>query len=245
MNWDIYKPLIATGISFFTGALMILILVFRKKEAGLAGRLWLKYFVYLGIVVLVFVSILLRLHYYLFALIAAGGLVEMIRLAVKPESALRGFRLVFSFVIYVLSCCGLALVMLMRTQDLCGLYAAVVIFDGFSQLSGELFGKHKFVQRISPGKTIEGLAGGMLGLSALVFWIIPSPLSGAILVIFLVTISALGGDLLASYYKRTAGVKDFSGLIPGHGGLLDRFDSFFGAGLGILLLGLIILVSGG
>lgn len=93
---------------------------------------------------------------------------------------------------------------------------------------GSLIGKHKMIPHISPGKTWEGLAGGVLGavvaalaLSGLlkIDWL------AALLLGLLMCAAAVAGDLCESFMKRAVGVKDSGNLIPGHGGILDRIDS--------------------
>jgi phosphatidate cytidylyltransferase len=105
----------------------------------------------------------------------------------------------------------------------------VATTDAFAQLWGRLLGRHKLCPRLSPGKTVEGLLGGLIttaavaGLLAVPF---PEALAPRLVGLGLVTAwGGIGGDLLFSAVKRGAGVKDFSGFLPGHGGLLDRFDS--------------------
>jgi phosphatidate cytidylyltransferase len=100
--------------------------------------------------------------------------------------------------------------------------------DCFAFFVGKLFGRHHLFPRISPGKTLEGtmasLLGGALGvlLIAIVF---SRPLAVIIPLGILISLTALAGDLFESIFKREAGVKDSSHLIPGHGGFLDRLDS--------------------
>jgi len=105
--------------------------------------------------------------------------------------------------------------------------------DSFAYLTGKYLGKHKLAEKISPKKTIEGVVGGMLG-SLLVAFIIYKKTDWAgnfnlnqflILALIIVFFGTLG-DLLESRFKRLAGVKDAGNLIPGHGGILDRLDSF-------------------
>jgi phosphatidate cytidylyltransferase len=94
--------------------------------------------------------------------------------------------------------------------------------------AGRRFGRHKLAPRVSPGKTWEGAAGG-LGAVALVSWVgachfdlpvLPVIAFGAAIAVF-----SIIGDLTESMYKRAAGLKDSGGILPGHGGLLDRLDS--------------------
>jgi phosphatidate cytidylyltransferase len=102
---------------------------------------------------------------------------------------------------------------------------------------GRTMGKHKLIPSVSPGKTIEGSIGG-LAMSMLVavlyaqFVLHPSshlgfryPPIGALIFGVIISLAAQIGDLAESLFKREAGVKDSSNLIPGHGGVLDRFDS--------------------
>ncbi len=107
--------------------------------------------------------------------------------------------------------------------------------DTFAYFTGRLFGKHKLAPELSPKKTIEGSIGGMIfsvGGFALYGFIIEcvNPLLDAnylILCILGFVISAIAqiGDLFASLIKREHGIKDYSKILPGHGGILDRFDS--------------------
>jgi phosphatidate cytidylyltransferase len=116
-------------------------------------------------------------------------------------------------------------------------YFIIVHFDGFSQVIGESFGKHKLVPKISPGKTWEGLAGGTIVALVAGFTIygFENPEKTLALVLLIIT-AGFAGDILASYYKRLCRIKDYSNMIPGHGGVLDRFDSFFMAGAVIEVL---------
>ncbi|WP_296142005.1 phosphatidate cytidylyltransferase [uncultured Anaerococcus sp.] len=118
------------------------------------------------------------------------------------------------------------------TRYLWMLYLTAWGSDTFAYLTGSLVGKRKIesVSHISPNKTLEGSIGGIIG--AVILNLIYNHYSGLHLDISLVIIfSALGailsqiGDLVASYIKRKTGIKDFGNLIPGHGGIMDRFDS--------------------
>ncbi|HEV7798400.1 MAG TPA: phosphatidate cytidylyltransferase [Pyrinomonadaceae bacterium] len=95
---------------------------------------------------------------------------------------------------------------------------------------GRAIGKHKLAPTISPGKTWEGVAGGVvaaLGLAAVAhFWFFRElPLKWALPLAFVMTILGILGDLTESALKRGAGAKDAAKILPGHGGVLDRLDS--------------------
>lgn len=106
--------------------------------------------------------------------------------------------------------------------------------DTGAYLIGKLFGKHKLCPEVSPKKTIEGAIGGIIGsvLGFTLFSLYVEHFVGlqveyplVILTAIAASIVAQVGDLSASVIKRSFGVKDFGNLIPGHGGMLDRFDS--------------------
>ena len=121
------------------------------------------------------------------------------------------------------------------------LFALVWSTDIAAYFAGKRFGKHKLWPAISPNKTIEGLAGGMLaaasfGLIASFFAPFPaSPLQG-LWIGALIAVIAQSGDFFESWLKRRAGVKDSGQLIPGHGGILDRVDGLVFAAPAFLLL---------
>ena len=107
--------------------------------------------------------------------------------------------------------------------------------DTGAYISGSLLGKHKLFPRVSPGKSWEGSIGGgllVLAVAALVGHIVNSNEGGHILSIpgwmglgLVVVFFGTWGDLVESLFKRTIGIKDSGKILPGHGGMLDRFDS--------------------
>ncbi|CNH72370.1 CDP-diglyceride synthase [Yersinia massiliensis] len=116
------------------------------------------------------------------------------------------------------------------------LYVMLLVWgaDSGAYMFGKLFGKHKLAPKVSPGKTWEGLIGGLL-TSALISWlfgryapldIIPEKL---LICSVVAALASVLGDLTESMFKREAGIKDSGHLIPGHGGILDRIDSLTAA----------------
>jgi hypothetical protein len=121
-----------------------------------------------------------------------------------------------------------------------------IVTDSFALFTGMLVGKHKLAPEISPKKTIEGAVGGALMgtfvATAYYVTVINPAVSLVLLILATLLLSVVGqiGDLAFSSIKRYYGKKDFSDLIPGHGGILDRFDSVvFVAMAFVILFGII------
>lgn len=122
-------------------------------------------------------------------------------------------------------------------------FAIIVwVADVSAYAAGKTMGKHKLAPAISPGKTIEGVVGGLVGVTVYFFlwrmlaesgpfqtesWAIQLRAQGAVLFGFFILLGVLSvlGDLFESWMKRGAGLKDSSNLLPGHGGVLDRIDA--------------------
>lgn len=128
-------------------------------------------------------------------------------------------------------------------------FIASWLTDVFAYLTGKTIGKHHFTD-ISPNKTIEGCIGGTVGsvICIIIYTIILNQFAGFNLNIVLIAfvgiiLSIVGqiGDLSASAIKRYAGIKDYSDLIPGHGGMVDRVDSVIFIAPFIYLLFIMIL----
>ncbi|MNG84260.1 Phosphatidate cytidylyltransferase [compost metagenome] len=216
---------------FGIGALVTLYLN-KDSQADRAKERWLKLGVYFLVLALVFSSIYFGQIKLLAICIGTVGLYEIF----KAQSFSRQPVLFCCFVLFIYLSILFAFVKFSHqipTEHICFVYFTVVTFDGFSQLSGQLLGKRKLIPKISPNKTFEGLIAGIIltiSASLFLFHYIHLSIGSTAWTAVLICISALIGDLLASWYKRKCQIKDYSRLIPGHGGILDRFDSFIFSG---------------
>jgi len=122
-----------------------------------------------------------------------------------------------------------------RRLDACGMeliffiFIVVWVLDTAAYAFGKAFGKHKLAPNVGPKKTVEGaLAGVAFGLlaAAACKYFLPLSLSKTLLLGLVISITGQFSDLAESLIKRDANIKDSGTLIPGHGGFLDRFDSY-------------------
>ncbi|MFP5439066.1 MAG: phosphatidate cytidylyltransferase [Bacteroidia bacterium] len=193
---------------------------------------WVKFVTY---AILVFGQMLLiSNHAYLWfsILIALAGFFEVAVLGKKPG--------IGPLLLYLILAAGFYC--FFKTSEV-GMqqfvFIIVITFDGYSQLAGQLAGRTKLFPTISPGKTWEGLAGGLISVvitSLLLSGAVHLGCLNAVVYGLLAGILAMLGDWIASFYKRYNGVKDFSRMIPGHGGVLDRFDGLIFACSGVWML---------
>lgn len=127
------------------------------------------------------------------------------------------------------------------------LFLITISTDIFAYVFGMNFGKHRLAEHISPKKSIEGSIGGTLSalvITMVYLWIfnidyilsIELNVFNSIALILLISVFGQIGDLVASKMKRNYEIKDFSNIFPGHGGVLDRFDSAIYAGMILMLL---------
>jgi phosphatidate cytidylyltransferase len=128
------------------------------------------------------------------------------------------------------------------------LFAVAIVWaaDSGAYFVGVRFGKRKLAPRISPGKSWEGLVGGLATTMLLAIAVLPlfklpwSALPALLLLTVVTAVFSVAGDLFESLLKRHAGAKDSSDLIPGHGGLLDRLDSLLAA-LPVFVIGMFVV----
>lgn len=159
-------------------------------------------------------------------------------------------RVVLGLVVLLPAWIGLAYLRLEPAGSWLILYviALVACADIGAYFTGRAFGKHKMAPSVSPGKTLEGLAGGIatVALFALLVSLLALPASvtvGGFLLLSMVTgLASVLGDLVESMVKRHRGVKDSGTLLPGHGGLMDRIDSL-AAAIPVFAFGMTILYT--
>jgi phosphatidate cytidylyltransferase len=180
----------------------------------------------------------------LFLIGMIGYLVYLFALSVfsHGKMALEDVFATFTTVFYIIASFG-ALVLL-RDREF-GLYLLILtmygpwISDVFAYFCGRLFGRHKLIPDVSPNKTVEGAIGGVVfcALAAMLYGFILTVVIGEIasvnygalaLIGALIAVISQIGDLIMSHIKRKYGIKDYGFVLPGHGGILDRFDSVLG-----------------
>ena len=120
--------------------------------------------------------------------------------------------------------------------------------DIMAYFTGMAIGKHRLCPNLSPKKSIEGAVGGVVGSVVICgvfgYFVMKDALVLCLLIGFFGSIVAQLGDLSASAFKRQMGIKDYGNLIPGHGGILDRFDSVFFTAPMVFYVPLIVMIVG-
>jgi phosphatidate cytidylyltransferase len=228
------------SLAYFLLAGVAFYFINRGKQAHVARNSWIKLGTYFLIVNVIFYTVVFfPLAFRILAgIIIFMGFYELHKLQRESGINLKVFYW-RSVVLFALFSVGFFLFSGLDKGIILFTFLVLCIFDGFSQITGQLFGRRKLFSKISPNKTVEGLVGGTLFAVLSSLWIerlIYADHPKAMLMAFGIAVFAFAGDVATSYYKRKFQVKDFSNMIPGHGGFLDRFDSLIGGGAWIALL---------
>ena len=221
--WEFYK--LTKGSSFFP-----------KKWFGMlfSGTLFL--FVFLTqIDVIEF-----KWGYYLIALAFLSFTIELLR----KGSAIKNLSMEFLGIFYIAIPFTLINFIVFFNGEfnflfLFGIFSVIWAYDVGAFFVGKIFGKRKVFPLISPKKTLEGTIGGILfgiAIGVVVHYVLNIfGLIDWIIMAILISVGAFIGDLVESKIKRSVNVKDSGDIMPGHGGVLDRFDSFIFAIIGVTL----------
>jgi len=236
---SIYIILLAYFLLGFIG----LFFINRKKETTEARKSWIKTFVYFIIINIVCLSIIINpiAFRYLAVLIIIRGFYELFKLF-RESGYEHKYLFLSSILVFAAFSSAFFYFSGMEKELIFFSFAILSIFDSFSQITGQLWGRRKIFPKISPNKTVVGFLGGTLIaiLSGFIInGLIDMPSIKAIILAAGVALFAFVGDFSASFYKRKYNVKDFSNLIPETGGFLDRFDSLISGGAWVALFELL------
>ena len=220
-----------------------LIRINRRLDHSESRRQWAKYLTFLILVNLIWFCLMYSRPVFIFLciLVTLTGMFEWWKAVNKLRQPW------WSILLFLFILAGFWGFLFLEQSLLLYAWFVVVIFDGSCQIAGQLIGKRKLLPRISPNKTLEGLALGAVITLATVF-LVRSSFSYSwldlILLALLIMAAAFLGDLLASLVKRKAGLDNFGRILPGHGGVLDRFDSLIMTGAILYLASLLKALTG-
>jgi phosphatidate cytidylyltransferase len=231
---------------FLTGGIAFYV-IGKKKTREEARHNRIKFFAYFVIINGVFLSIVIQpvVFRILAGIIVVTGFYELVTLF-RNSGYLKKRFFLLSLCSYCLLSAGFICFSNLERNWILFTFIILSVFDSFSQIAGQLFGRHKIASKTSPNKTLEGLVGGIV-MSLVTSFLIRDLVGFGIRTVLLLTagviVWAFLGDLAASFYKRRYNVKDFSRLIPGHGGILDRFDSLIACGAWMFFVACLINVT--
>jgi phosphatidate cytidylyltransferase len=239
----IYSSLWSYGVLMLLVIVMSLLEFFKLYQADIENSKFKNWYVYVAIAIglIGFVATFpvtqpYLYNYSFFLLLLTPFLLLILEIFSHSEKPFQNIGLVLLSVCYVALPVWLLNTIVMHNNSYEPFIALGIILliwcnDAFAYLVGSLIGKHKIIPRITPGKTWEGTIGGI------VFNFITAYLISILFGVFsftqwaviaaIVSVFATVGDWVESMMKRSLNVKDSGNLLPGHGGMLDRFDAFF------------------
>jgi phosphatidate cytidylyltransferase len=226
--------MIANGTYHFAIYIILLLVglalqyLYSYKSNTLKGHGEWKKFIFFNLIIIAILILFYSLPKstcYLHSLIVVLGFYELFKSKVHPF-----FIVLFAVVGAAFFYSSVILTSLMLINVL----LLTAVFDGYSQLTGKLVGKHK-ITKTSPNKTWEGFVGGAFTLYLVAAVLAYLGVENSLAFIASLPFVALLGDLSASFIKRKTQLKDFSQLLPGQGGVLDRFDSYIATSIWALL----------
>lgn len=225
------------------GAMGVAIANLNADEEVIRRR-WVRYYSYIITTLVIIVTIFTKLFPVFTMLIILAGYYEVIRAVVKYKH--RNAPLLISSVAgYTLIAAGfLFFSFVFNSYFLFSIYLQVLLFDVFSQVAGKWLGRRALVPAVNRAKTVEGVTGGFIFcvITALIVSGMMNISFGVSLFIGVLTATtAVTGDLLASWFKRKMHVKQYSKLLPGQGGFLDRFEGYMVTGLVYYCLAITVL----
>ena len=206
----------------------------QSVTAQIKYQRWKKYISYLIIIHFMICSILIDGIWFvsIYAIICVVSFFEIIYVSLKHMGylLLKKITAVISvFFFLIISTGSIVLFYFLNKNFILFIYIIIAVLDAYSQIIGQIAGKHKLAPKISPNKTIEGAIGGIICaiLTGIILHrLIDFSITRSIIISIIISISGILGDILSSLYKRQCNIKDYSNILPGQGGMLDRFNSF-------------------
>ncbi|MDY3973779.1 phosphatidate cytidylyltransferase [uncultured Veillonella sp.] len=238
---------ITVGGYFFSGLILLLTLLGWREFVSMIKKLNITLPATWGYVFTAIIMLTLMFHQYKWALISAVGSVMLLSIIyIFSQKRITLDVLTYAVFGFFYINGGFASILILRENTAYDFFSVpftaahmgelmlwLLLFctwasDTFAYFAGRKWGQHRIVPKISPNKTLEGFIGGFIGciLTGVVYaWLTGIPVGLGGVVGFLTGIVAPLGDLFESKLKRHCSIKDSGVLLPGHGGVLDRFDS--------------------
>lgn len=178
--------------------------------------------------IIIFSLLMFRIDFNLYMIITAHTVISGLIFVMHEDTDFRDLSVSFFGLVYIVLL-FYHFVIFSAYKHFWLVYAITFSADSFAYLIGSNFGKHKMCPKLSPKKSVEGAIGGIIGAIivsvAVNALFLKEPTSFIIVIALIGSIISIFGDLLASKIKREFSIKDYSNVLPGHGGILDRFDS--------------------